>query len=107
MARQPLPHPRLVGLVHALEFDAVFCDDVLGLEMTMIRRFCRWCSGLGLRRCVGFGNGDDCGSTELGFRWNSSELVGSIGGMGSMGLEEREAVAAVMDELDMGGTTRM
>ncbi|GAB2229037.1 hypothetical protein Droror1_Dr00023172 [Drosera rotundifolia] len=39
MARQPLSHPRLVGLVHALECDAVFCDDALGLGMTMMRRF--------------------------------------------------------------------
>ncbi|GAB2248345.1 hypothetical protein Droror1_Dr00008227 [Drosera rotundifolia] len=39
MARQPLPHPRLVGLVHALECDAVFCDDALGLGMAMMRRF--------------------------------------------------------------------
>ncbi|GAB2237282.1 hypothetical protein Droror1_Dr00027164 [Drosera rotundifolia] len=39
MARQPLPLPRLVGLVHALECDAVFCDDGLGLGMAMMRRF--------------------------------------------------------------------
>ncbi|GAB2257952.1 hypothetical protein Droror1_Dr00014112 [Drosera rotundifolia] len=66
MARQPLPHPRLVGLVHDLECDAVFCDDALGLGMAMMRR-----------------------------------------GMGSMGLGEREAMGAAMDELDVGGATRM